>query len=134
MKILVVNIIIKMCRNHTIQSTTAGVLKQISIGKYDRGLYIEEKRHQSSICGGILTLMILVTIITYLSIVLYTVFNRLEYKIDESSVIFKDSGIDSLTFGEIWDQLPDNFEFDLSSYYNYTSCKDITFSIQVDHI
>lgn len=79
-------------------------------------------------------MLIVVTIVTYLSLVLYTVFNRLEYKIDESSVIFKDSGINKLTFGEIWDQLPDNFEFDLSPAANYTSCDDITFSISVEHI
>ena len=108
---------------------TAGILQQISIGKYDRGLYLDEKRHQSSICGGIFTILIVVTILTYMISVFSTIFNRLEYKVEESSVIFKDSGIGNLTFGQISDQMPSNFEIDLSGAFGYTNCTDVKFTV-----
>jgi hypothetical protein len=77
-----------MCRRDSIKTRTVDVLQQISIGKYDRGLYLDEKRHHSSICGGILTIFIVITIIVYMTSVFSTIFQRLEYKIDESSLVF----------------------------------------------
>ena len=123
-----------MCRRDSMQTRAVGVLQQISIGKYDRGLYLDEKRHHSSICGGILTILIVVTIIGYMTSVFTTIFQRLEYKIDESSLVFVSSGITNLTFGQISSQLPTSFELDINKNYGYTSCQDVGFALTVDEV
>ena len=58
--------------------------------------------------------MIVVTIITYMSVILNTVTQRYEYKIDESSVVFAKSGILDMKFGQISNQLPTEFELGLN--------------------
>ena len=123
-----------MCRSDSIKTRTVGVLQQISIGKYDRGLYLDEKRHHSSTCGGILTIFIVITIIIYMTSVFSTIFQRLEYKIDESSLVFGKSGITNLTFGQISSQLPTSFELDLNKNNGYTSCQDVGFTLNVEEI
>ena len=71
----------------------ASLLKLISIGKYDRGLYLNERRHQSSVCGGIFTIFLVTVILTYLITVMVTIVDRVEYTVNESSVLFYQSGI-----------------------------------------
>ncbi len=113
------------CRKDQVVSTTRTALEKISIGKYDQGLYLDEKRHHSSICGGLLTVFIVVTIVTYMSVIFSTVFNRDDYTLNESSTLFVNSGITNLTIGDIRDELPLSFELDLSSFAGYSKCEDV---------
>ena len=85
---------------------TAGFLRRISIGKYDQGLYLDEQRHQSSVCGGLFTIFLVSVILLYLTVVLLTVFDRTLYSIDESSVLYQSSGILDAKVSEMEDQFP----------------------------
>lgn len=76
------------CKKKNIAPTTAGFLRRISVGKFDKGLYLNENRHQSSICGGLLTIFLLTVIISYSAVIFTAVYKRYDYKVDESSVIF----------------------------------------------
>jgi tetrahydromethanopterin S-methyltransferase subunit E len=76
------------CKKKNIVPTTANILRRISVGKFDQGLYLNEKRHQSSICGGLFTVFLLIVIISYSAVVFTSVFKRYDYKIDESTVLF----------------------------------------------
>lgn len=77
-------------------SRTASILRTMSIGKYDQGLYLDEKRQQSSICGGLFTVCLIFIIGMYMAVIFYAVIKRSEYKLDEGSVMFDNSGIKEL--------------------------------------
>ena len=116
-----------MCKKSTISaipSKAGAFLKGISIGKYDQGLYLNERRHQSSICGGLFTIFLITVILTYSSVIFYAIVNREEYTIDESSLLFRDSGIFQQTIGQLENTLPKMFTVDVNSLYGYTSCDD----------
>ena len=87
------------CKKEKIVPKTAGLLRQISIGKYNQGLYLNEKRHQSSICGGLITIFLLTIIITHSAVIFTTIFHRYDYKVDESTVLFQNSGLAEVTMG-----------------------------------
>jgi hypothetical protein len=101
-----------MCKKTTIYAIPSKVgafLKGISIGKYDQGLYLNERREQSSICGGLFTLLLIAVILTYSSVNFYVIVNREEYTIDESTLLFRDSGIFKQTIGQLENTLPKMF-------------------------
>ena len=53
---------------------TAGFLRGISVGKYDNGLYLDEKRQQSSVCGGLCTILLTVLLIGYAAVIFTAIF------------------------------------------------------------
>jgi uncharacterized metal-binding protein len=47
------------------------ILRFLSIGKYNHGLYYKGRSHHSSILGGILAMLVVIAILTYLVFTLY---------------------------------------------------------------
>lgn len=79
------------------------LLNSISLGKYDRGLYHHGKRFQSSIAGGICTLIIIVTIITYATFVFHAIVGpHKEFRLDQSVKDLKYSGLETVTVSEFF--------------------------------
>lgn len=97
-----------------VPAKTAGFLQQISVGKYDQGLYLDEKRHQASIYGGLFTIVMATVILGYMSVIFYTIFQRADFTVVESSTLFEKSGILQATVRDIYPQLPSQFSFDLN--------------------
>lgn len=79
-------------------------------------------------------MFIVVTIVTYMSVIFSAVFNRADYTLSESSTLFGSSGITNLTIGDITSELPMSFELDLSGAYGYKTCEDAKFSIQSEEV
>ena len=59
-------------------------MKLISVGKYNSGMYRNGKNQHSSVIGGILTLTIAVGMISYAYTVFYSIFNRMNYNLEET--------------------------------------------------
>jgi hypothetical protein len=59
-------------------------------------------------------------------VIFTTIFHRYDYKVDESTVIFEQSGITDYTIGQIKNQLPKVIEMNLISSYGYTTCANVT--------
>lgn len=72
---------------------TAGFLRGISVGKYNNGLYLDEKRQQSSICGGLMTILLTTALLTYVVVVFTAIIQREDYTLIENSTLFAQSGI-----------------------------------------
>ena len=47
------------------------IIRSLSIGKYNHGLYHKGRSHHSSIFGGILTMLVVTAILTYLVFTLH---------------------------------------------------------------
>ena len=107
------------------------VIKQMSLGKFDRGLYYQGIRFQSSIVGGLVTLVSIATLLTYTIILLDSIVTKDEYNLDQNYVDLKNSGFEDFTIGHFMrDTLQINyFEILLLKEYGYTSCNDVEFNI-----
>ena len=82
------------------QSTTKqckNLLKFVSIGQFDRGLYIRGKRFQSSLIGGIVTIIFAIFILTYAFYVFQSIIGRDLYRLDQSITDTKYSGLEQLS-------------------------------------
>ena len=106
-------------------------IKHLSLGKFDRGLYYQGIRFQSSIVGGIVTLVSIATLLTYSIILLDSIVTKDEYNLDQNYVDLKNSGFEDFTIGHfIRDTLQINyFEISLLKEFGYTSCNDVEFII-----
>jgi hypothetical protein len=100
-------------RGSEVPDKTAGFLRGISVGKYDNGLYLQERRQQSSVCGGICTILLAIMLITYAAVIFTAIFKRDEYTLQESSVLFEESGILDATLKDLHTQFPRDFELEL---------------------
>ena len=60
-------------------------LETISLGKVNAGLSMNGKRSQSSIYGGILTIIAAIGILIYTSIVFNQITQRMHYNLDETT-------------------------------------------------
>ena len=113
-------------------SKTASILRRISIGKYDQGLYLDEKRQQSSICGGLFTVCLISIIGIYMAVIFYSVYKRSEFKVDEGSLMFDDSGIRDWRVSAFEGQLPRLYSIILNQNDGYTFCSDFTFKVEYE--
>lgn len=57
-------------------------IRLVSLGKFDRGLYYQGERNQSSILGGIVTIISIATLLTYSIILLNSIVTKEEYSLD----------------------------------------------------
>ena len=57
-----------------VPAKTAGFLRGISVGKYDNGLYLDERRQQSSVCCGLITILLTTALLTYVVVVFTAIF------------------------------------------------------------
>ncbi len=58
------------------------VLSMLSVGKFDRGLYLNKKRFEASIIGGLVTVLCTLIIVTYSVFVFESILSREEYRMD----------------------------------------------------
>lgn len=54
----------------------------LSVGKFDRGLYLNKKRFEASIIGGLVTVLCTLIIVTYSVFVFESIVSREEYRMD----------------------------------------------------
>ncbi len=57
-------------------------IRLMSLGKFDRGLYYQGNRFQSSIVGGIVTMFSIAILLTYSIILLNSIVTKDEYTLD----------------------------------------------------
>jgi hypothetical protein len=74
-------------------------IKQFSLGKYDRGLYYQGIRFQSSILGGVVTLISIAALLTYSIILLDSIVAKDEYNLEQNYVDLKYSGFEDFKVG-----------------------------------
>jgi uncharacterized metal-binding protein len=60
----------------------ADFIRLLSIGKYNHGLYHRGRSHHSSIVGGLLTLILVGSILTYLIFTLNSIIMNQEFNLD----------------------------------------------------
>jgi hypothetical protein len=106
-------------------------IKEMSLGKFDRGLYYQGIRFQSSIVGGVVTLISIATLLAYSIILLDSIVTKDEYNLDQNYVDLKNSGFEDFTIGHfVKETLQINyFEIVLLREFGYTSCNDVEFNI-----
>lgn len=71
----------------SLKSKLSSFLRYVSLGKYQTVLFINDKEnYQSSVIGGILTIMIAIVLITYSSIVMNDIFDKRVFHLDQEYV------------------------------------------------
>ena len=84
----------------SIWSKMMEMLRILSMGKFDQGLYLDGRKHSASILGGLVTLSIILGVLVYSIILISWVFKGNIYYIQQSTELPEESGIMSLTVGD----------------------------------
>jgi hypothetical protein len=58
------------------------LIKMASVGKFDRGLYYNGERFQSSFAGGLVTLTFAIALMVYSVSMFYSILTKDEYRMD----------------------------------------------------
>jgi hypothetical protein len=119
-----------------VQSKTAGFLRKISVGKYDQGLYMDQRRQQSSICGGLFTILITIVFFAYLAVIFSVIVQRKDFTLTENTVLFSDSGLLNQTVSQLYEQFPLTYALFVSrnTPSKYQDCGDITFLANFEEV
>ena len=75
----------------------------ISIGKYNQGLFLNRKKENASIIGGVITIGIILLVATYSIILFINVIYRSDYKTEINRIMFAESGWENITIGKFND-------------------------------
>lgn len=101
----------------------------LSIGKYNHGLYINGESHQSSICGGIITLIFAGFLLSIIVVVFRGILSRSDYSLDETIVTLAEEklSLGSVTVGEFLatSLKLHGLQMFLSFDYGFTKCEDV---------
>lgn len=74
-------------QNKSLAAKTANFLRYISLGKYQTVFFINDhENYQSSVLGGILTVMIFILIVTYSSLTMKDIFDLRVFNLDQEYV------------------------------------------------
>lgn len=107
------------------------VLRQLSVGKFDRGLYLKGKRFEGSVWGGLVTLVCTVVLLTYAGIVFQSILTREEYRMDQSETRLEFTHLDEVTVRDFLDNtfLVNFYEITAFPESGVASCNDVEFNI-----
>ena len=111
-------------------------IRLMSLGKFDRGLYYQGMRFQSSILGGIVTIFSIAMLSTYSIILLDSVVTKEEYTLDQNYVDLKYSGFEDFTIGDFMrDTFQVNyFEIVLLQENGFKTCNEVEFNVTYDNL
>lgn len=107
------------------------IVSVFAIGKFDRGLYINGNRFQSSLIAGLLTLIITILLTAYAVFVFTSITKRDDYRMDQSLVDLKHSGFEEVTIGDFLKNTfkITRFEIVLEIDTGFSSCNDVEFNV-----
>lgn len=97
---------------------------------------MDQRRQQSSICGGLFTIMIIVVFFAYLAVIFTVIVQRKEFTLQDNTVLFSDSGLLNQTVSQLYAQFPLTYTLFVQkqSPSKYKDCSDVTFYANFEEV
>lgn len=106
-------------------------MRKLSVGKFDRGLYLGQQRFEGSVLGGLVTLLCSLVLLAYAGFVFNSILTREEYRMDQSETHLEFTSLDKVTVRDFFENTfrVNFYDLTLFSESGVTSCNDVEFNM-----